>query len=220
MRIFSKKLPHPDLVNSISVDKILSCYIESLTNDDLLKCDVWKWCCDLSCIYCTNHCCNTKLYFLAVLYVSDTVSRKGCELFQRNSSGLFQVKSIVRRTLLFQGRNKNPVIKSVLTNHQDNFWVERKSKQQHFLSTCRRQKRRRLCWWLTSIRSRCPSPPSCFWPSTCRLPRCTRTRRSSSSSLKFLSSTSSTSSMAAQRRFVPNIKAYVLFQRCFTDSCQ
>lgn len=40
MRIFSKKLPHPDLVNSISVDKILSCYIESLTNDDLLKCDV------------------------------------------------------------------------------------------------------------------------------------------------------------------------------------
>lgn len=135
-------------------------------------------------------------------------SRKGCEIFQRNSSVLFQVKSVVRRTLLFQGWNKNPVIKSVPTNHQDNFWVEWKSKQQHFLSTCRRQKRRRLCWWLMSIRSRCPSPPSCFWPSTCRLPRCTRTRRSSSSSRKFLSSTSSTSSMAAQRRFVPPPSAH------------
>lgn len=37
-------------------------------------------------------------------------SRKGCEIVLRNSSGLFQVKRIVRRTLLFQGRNKNPVI--------------------------------------------------------------------------------------------------------------
>lgn len=160
--------------------------------------------------------CIFWLFFM----LATQFSRNGCEIVQRNSSGLFQVKSIVRRTLLFQGWNKNPAIKSVPTNHQDNFWVERKSKQQHFLSTCRRRKRRRLCWWLTSIRSRCPSPPSCFWPSTCRLPHCTRTRRSSSSSLKFLSSTSSTSSMAAQRRFVPNIKAYVLFQRCFTDSCQ
>lgn len=62
------------------------------------------------------------------------------------------------------------------------------------------QKRKRHCSSQRSTRSRCQSPPSCFWPLTFQQLHCIRMKRSSWSSHRFLCSTFWPSSMATQRR--------------------
>lgn len=80
MRIFSKKLPHPDLVSSIYVDKILCCYISlsllmnywSVTSEN----DVMTGKSNLSCIY--------QLYMqMTVVIWSCTFS--GCSLYYKHN---------------------------------------------------------------------------------------------------------------------------------------
>lgn len=63
------------------------------------------------------------------------------------------------------------------------------------------QRKKRLCLWQRSTRSRCLSPPSCFWPLTSQQLHCTKMRRSSLSFHRSLSLTSWASSMEAQRRY-------------------